>query len=60
MINESDSDDRASCEKDASSPLREWSKPQITRLALGKTESGQIDAQTEGSWWVFTWGPPQS
>jgi len=34
-----------------------WQAPQMTQLNVKETKSGSIDADTEGSWWIFTWGP---
>ena len=36
---------------------KEWGKPQMTQLNVKETKSGSIDANTEGSWWIFKWGP---
>ena len=36
---------------------KEWREPQITQLSMKETKSGSIDANTEGSWWFFSWGP---
>lgn len=36
---------------------KEWKAPEMTQLNMKETKSGSIDANTEGSWWIFTWGP---
>ena len=35
---------------------KSWEKPFLECLDITKTKSGDIDYDTEGSWWIFTWG----
>ncbi len=36
---------------------KDWHEPKVMLLNVKETKSGDIDAETEGSWWIFTWGP---
>jgi len=33
-----------------------WEKPILKIINLKYTESGSINASSEGSFWIFTWG----
>ena len=35
---------------------KRWVKPFLECLDITKTSSGDIESDTEGSWWIFTWG----
>ena len=36
---------------------KEWMEPQISQLNLRETKSGDFQNDTEGGFWIFTWGP---
>ena len=35
---------------------KEWITPNIECLDINQTKNGDFNADTEGSWWIFTWG----
>lgn len=37
-----------------------WTPPNITQMHINQTKSGNINANTEGSFWIFNWGPQPS
>ena len=36
---------------------KEWKEPQISKLNVKDTQSGDFQNDTEGGFWIFTWGP---
>ena len=36
---------------------KQWHKPQIQKLDVQATLGGQWNNDTEGGFWIFTWGP---
>ena len=36
---------------------KEWETPEMTELNVKETKSGTFNNKTEGSFWIFTWGP---
>ena len=34
-----------------------WQQPEITELHIRDTKGGQFQNDTEGSLWIFSWGP---
>jgi len=36
---------------------KSWQQPEITELHIKNTKGGNIQNDTEGSWWIFSWGP---
>ena len=36
---------------------KEWATPFLECLSINKTKNGDFEYDTEGSWWIFTWGP---
>lgn len=42
--------------KNNSKVKKRWEKPFLDCLDVTKTQSGDFEADEEGSWWIFTWG----